>query len=97
MTEPALCIWSNALAENRVRMTIPPSIPQPANIFSVNEGSTELNTETTPFKYEYLDAIQIPGIYRLKIGVSAKDWPTELRTYRLKWAKSYYEISISEE
>ncbi len=93
LTEPVFCTWSNMPA-GTTRMTIPSNVPQASNIFSANDGSTELYMQTSPIKCEFRDQIQRPGTYRLKIGVSAQDCLTNVKTFLFRWS-SYNSISIS--
>lgn len=94
LTEPLFCTWSNTSVS---RMTIPPSVPHAANIFSARDGFTELYIETLPVKLEFRDEIQRPGTYRLKIGVSAQDCPTNVKTFLFEWGGSYNSNSITQE
>lgn len=97
LTEPVYCVWSNSLPTERTRMTIPPSVPQAANIFSARDGFKELYMETSPIKYEFRDQIQRPGKYRLKVGASAQACQTNVKTFRFEWGGSYDRLSITEE
>jgi hypothetical protein len=95
--EPQFCTWSNMPDGGNLRMTIPAHVPQAANIFSVHDGSTALNVETRALKYEYMDAIQEPGRYRLRIGVSAQGCPTMLQNFLFEWNGAYGNIRFSAE
>ena len=96
LTEPVFCTWSHRVDE-KTNMTIPPRIPQAANIFFVSNDFTELYMQTLPLKYEFRDEMQKPGKFRLTIGVSAKDCSTNVKTFLFEWGGSYDNISITEE
>jgi hypothetical protein len=95
LTEPTFCTWSMMTQSEQKRMTIPAKIPQSANIFSIAQGSTHLVTRTAHVHVGFDQEIQKPGRYRLTIGVSAKDCPTEIIVLILEWGGSYDKITIT--
>jgi hypothetical protein len=97
LTEPVFCTWSNMPESENRRMTIPPRVPQSANLFMIANESTELATVTAPIKFGFRDEIKKAGKYRLRVAVSAKDCPTETRAYLFRWGGTYNEISLDPE
>jgi len=99
LDEPMYCEWSNSAPEQRMRMSIPGSVNQPANMFSIHDvADPVLKPETLPhIKPGFLREIQAPGRYRLNVAVSAKDAPTITRSFLLEWDGSYGQLIISQE
>jgi hypothetical protein len=97
--EPIYCEWANTPPEQRMRMSVPAGVTQPANVFSVHDvADPELKPETLPHvKPGLLREIQAPGKYRLNIAVSADDAPTVPKSFLLEWDCSYGNIGIKEE
>jgi hypothetical protein len=94
LTEPTFCTWSRMSGDEQRRMTIPARIPQAANIFTVQEGDQHLYVQTAHIHYGFDEEIQKPGTYRLALGVSAKDCPTEMVSLMLEWGGSYENITV---
>jgi hypothetical protein len=96
LDEPMYCQWSNTYEEQRVRITIPPGVTYPSNMFSISAGQTFLKPETQPYmKPRMLREIQKPGKYRLNVAVSATDAPIKFISFILKWDNSYEGIALT--
>ena len=70
---------------------------RPPIFFPSSKGFSTLYVETTPIKYGFTDQIRQSGKYRLKIGVSAQDCPTNVQNFLFRWNGSYDNISITAE
>jgi hypothetical protein len=97
LTGPVFCTWSNMPESENRRMTIPPGVPQSANLFVIANESTELETVTAPILFGFRDEIKKAGKYRLRLAVSAKCCGTEHRAYLFRWGGTYNEISLHPE
>jgi hypothetical protein len=93
-TEPIFCPWSNV---GGTRTIIRPGVVQWANLFSAYEDSAQLKLEVSPPKLNLAKEIQKPGKYRLCIRITARDTPTQSRSYLFEWDGSFRHITLTPE
>jgi hypothetical protein len=93
--EPIRCEWSQMKDDERLQLTIPPRVPQKANLFFVGQQNpTHLIPLVEPRQITLLNEIQTPGIYRISVLVHANR-VSLAAAFKLEW-RDYGHIILTE-
>jgi hypothetical protein len=94
LEERAQCLWSQ-LSERKI--TIRPLLNQRANLFSIGPATEESPyPRTDPVKFRLLDALKVPGKFRLRVVVVADNCQSEAASFIFEW-QDYHHISLIKE
>jgi hypothetical protein len=92
---PILCTWGFPTKGQETKMIIRAGVEQAVNIFSMREGEAHPRLETQPQPVDLWRALTEPGTFHLKVGVIAKGFDLEIRSYLFSWA-SFGSMSLDE-